>query len=72
MYQPPTMYTGADTLTRAEKARDARYNLIADLESIEADLEAAKSTARYIGDDDLADDIEAIREPVAERLGQYP
>lgn len=72
MYQPPTMYTGADTLTKAEKARDARFNLIADLESIKADLEAAKSTARYIGDDDLADDIEALRERVAERLGKMP
>lgn len=72
MYQHQTMYTGADTLTKAEKARDARFNLIADLESIEADLEAAKSTARFIGDDDLADDIEAIRERVAERLGKMP
>ena len=61
-----------DTLTKAEKARDARFNLIADLESIEVDLEAAKSTARFIGDDDLADDIEALRERVAERLGKMP
>ena len=61
-----------DVLTRAEKARDARFNLIADLESIATDLEAAKATARYIKDDDLADDIEALRERVAERLARMP
>lgn len=72
MYHHPTMVTYADTLTRAEKERDARRNLIADLESIHTDLEAAKSTARFIGDDDLADDIEALRERVAERLARFP
>ena len=71
MYHPPTMVTYADTLTRAEKDRDTRRNLIADLESIHTDLEAAKITAGYV-DEDLADEIEALREKVAVRLGQYP
>lgn len=71
MYQPPTMVTYADTLTRAEKERDARRDLIADLESIHTDLEAAATTAGWV-DEDLADEIEAIREKVAARLGQYP
>ncbi len=71
MYHHPTMVTYADTLTRAEKERDARRNLIADLESIHTDLEAAATTAGYV-DEDLADEIEALREKVAVRLGQYP
>lgn len=56
---------------RRELAREAERNLIADLESIHTDLEAAKTTAGYV-DDDLADEIEALREKVAMRLGQYP
>ena len=57
---------------RRELAREAERNLIADLESIHTDLEAAKSTARFIRDDDLADEIEAIREKVAVRLARLP
>ena len=71
MYHHPTMYTGADVLTRRERDREAERNLIADLESIHTDLEAAATTAGYV-DEDLADEIKAIREKVAVRLGQYP
>ena len=56
---------------RRELAREARWNLAADLESIHTDLEAAKTTAGYV-DEDLADEIEAIREKVAVRLARLP